>query len=224
MFHSWTFKAANITHLLIGSALIIGIVTIPLMANTVLALSPLEGGLRLMRLTAAIPLGAVLSSILCRHVDCRIPTFIGLLLSAIGYLLMSSWGTETADPGLTLHLIVTGFGFGLLIVPIALAGTESVGEENRGAAASIVTAMRILGMTLGLATITAWGNVRFQILASDLTLPIENPGETTIQTENFNSALNNVGMTLFSEFFLIASCICLLGLLPTLLMAWNRNH
>ena len=59
MFRSWTFRAANGTHLLVGGALIIGMVTIPLMADTVLGQQPLEGGLRLMRLTAAIPVGSI---------------------------------------------------------------------------------------------------------------------------------------------------------------------
>ena len=52
-------RSANVTHLLLGGALIIGMVTVPLMANTVLGLTALDGGLMLMRMTIAIPVGAV---------------------------------------------------------------------------------------------------------------------------------------------------------------------
>ena len=74
MFRNWAFRAANSTHLLVGAALIIGMVTIPLMADTVLMQAPLEGELRLMRLTAAIPVGAVLGGIACQRLDYRLPT------------------------------------------------------------------------------------------------------------------------------------------------------
>ena len=63
MFASRAFRAANATHLLVGGALIIGMVTIPLMANTVLAKSALDGGLMLMRMTVAIPLSARRSAV-----------------------------------------------------------------------------------------------------------------------------------------------------------------
>ena len=62
MFRAMGFNASNVTHMLIGGALIIGMVTVPLMANTVLGLTALDGGLMLMRMTVAIPVGAVLGA------------------------------------------------------------------------------------------------------------------------------------------------------------------
>ena len=157
MFSGWTFRAANSTHLLIGGALIIGMVSIPLMADTVLGQEPLEGGLRLMRLTAAIPVGAVLGGIACQRLDYRIPTIAGLTLVAVGFSLMSRWGLDIADPAMTAHLATAGLGFGLVIAPIALAAINSVDAGYRGTAAALITATRLLGMTLGLAALTAWG-------------------------------------------------------------------
>ncbi|MYE53749.1 MAG: MFS transporter, partial [Chloroflexi bacterium] len=57
MFRARAFVAANAVHLFIGGALIIGMVTIPLMANTLLGETPLGGGLMLLRMTVAIPFG-----------------------------------------------------------------------------------------------------------------------------------------------------------------------
>ena len=81
MFRDWAFRGANVTHLLVGGALIIGMVTIPLMANTVLQLTPLDGGLRLMRLTAAIPVGAVLGGLACQRVGLQDPDHCGPRIS-----------------------------------------------------------------------------------------------------------------------------------------------
>ena len=159
------FAASNIAHLLVGAALIIGMVTVPLMANTLLDRTPLEGGLMLMRLTAAIPVGAVLGGLACQRLDYRRAVrAMGLLLAALGFWLMSGWDLDIADPLLTAHLATAGLGFGLLIAPIALAATNTVGEDARGAAAALITATRIIGMTLGIAALTAWGTGRFDAL------------------------------------------------------------
>ncbi|MCH7744445.1 MAG: MFS transporter [Chloroflexi bacterium] len=224
MFRSWAFSAANGTHLLVGGALIIGMVTIPLMANTAMALTPLEGGLRLMRLTAAIPIGALLGGIACQRMDYRAPTILGLALAALGFWFMSQWDLQIADPWMTLHLATTGLGFGLVIAPIALAATNSVEEGVRGTAAGLITATRMIGMTLGLATLTAWGAGRFQDLVADIQLfPTE--GETVLQAQQrFGIQVTDAGLSLFNNFFLIAMSVCLLAIVPAAFMVWKRGQ
>ena len=141
---------------------------------------------------------------------------------------MGGWDVDIADPALTIHLATAGLGFGLLIAPIALAATESVREADRGTAAAMVTAMRIVGMTLGLATLTAWGSDRFQGLVSGIRLPFPLPGETAVQVQQrlteFEAQLKGAGMTLFNDFFIIAAVVCLFALLPAAAMAWRRQR
>ena len=220
------FSTSNTTHLLVGGALIIGMVTIPLMTNTVMALSPLEGGLRLMRLTAAIPVGAVVGGIASQRVDYRLPTLAGLCLSALGFALISRWDLSIADPLMTVHLVTVGLGFGLVIAPIALAATNSVPEGDRGTAAATITAARMVGMTLGLATLTAWGTGRFAGLVAGIRLPFPLPGEGSTQAQQrvleFEAQLRDAGLTLFGDFFLVAGAVCLIGIIPAALMMTRR--
>ena len=218
MFWSWTLGAANGTQLLVGGALIIGMVTIPLMADTVLGQQPLEGGLRLMRLTAAIPVGAILGGIVCQRMDYRVPTVVGLVLAALGFVFMSRWDLEVADPTMTAYLVTAGLGFGLVIAPIALAATNTVRAADRGTAAALITATRMVGMTLGLATLTAWGTDRFQGLVAGLQLPLLQPVETLSQR------LRDAGLTLFNEFFLVAMGLSLIAILPAAIMAWHPRR
>ena len=226
MFRGRTLGAANATHLLVGGALIIGMVTIPLMANTVLGQPPLEGGLRLMRLTAAIPIGALLGGIACQRLDYRLPTIVGLALTALGFGLMSRWDLQVADPGMTVHLATAGLGFGLLVAPIALAAINSVSVGDRGAAAGLITATRMVGMTLGLAALTSWGTGRFQGLVSGLALPFQGGTAEQVQqqTLEFETRLTDAGLTLFSDFFLVAMSVCLVAMLPAALMVWSRGR
>ncbi len=226
MFRSRTVVMANVAHLMVGVSLIIGMVTIPIMTTYLIGHSPLEGGLRLMRMTIAMPFGAVLGGLACQRIDYRIPSVIGLILVAIGYAFMTTWDLSVADPQLTIHLALAGLGFGLLIAPIALGATEPVGQGDRGAAAGAVTAMRLVGMTLGLAAITAWGSQRFSLLVAGIPMPVPQEGEaievSRQRVAEFQETLTNIGMDVFVTFFAVAAVVAALGILPAILMTWNR--
>ena len=226
MFRAVSFSSANMTHLLLGATLIIGMVTVPLMANTVLGLTALDGGLMLMRMTIAIPFGAVAGGYAAQRFGYRVPSVVGLLLIALGYGLMSGWGLDIADPAMTLHLATAGLGFGLLIAPIALAATNSVDVGLRGAASAVVTAMRIVGMTFGLAALTAWGVGRFAQLVVGLELPLPVAGETSEQSSarvlEFEEHLIDAGLSVFSDFFLIAMGVVLAAVVSAAFMVQRR--
>lgn len=226
MFKVRAFAAANGTHLLVGAALIIVMISLPLMANTALGLTPLDGGMLLMRMTVSLAVGAIIGGIACRNFDVRLPATLGLVLAIAGFLLMSNWSFNVKDPIQTLHLAIVGLGFGLLVSPITLAATESVREENRGVAAATVMSMRMIGMALGMAALTTWGTDRFQELVSGIAIPFAIAGHTGTESQNkvqeFDTQLRMAGMTLFNEFFVIAMVICLVALIPAACMAWDR--
>jgi EmrB/QacA subfamily drug resistance transporter len=206
MFKNPTFSAANITNFFIGGALIIAMVNVPLMSDTIMGKTPLEGGLRLLRLTVMLSIGAIIGGVLCRRWGYRLPTATGLLVSSLGFFLMSRWPLDIADPLLTLHLAVCGCGLGLVIAPLSTAVVDSAGAEQRGLASSILIMMRMVGMIIGLAAITSWGMGRFHLMTASLSLSdiLNNPQEIVPPLLN-----------LFHDFFLAAMVICLIALIPT---------
>ncbi|MDY6911816.1 MAG: MFS transporter [Chloroflexota bacterium] len=209
MFRVLTFAMANITHLLVGGALIIAMITVPLMADTIMQKSPLEGGLRLMRLTVMIPIGAILGGFLCHRLGYRFPTILGLISSSVGFFFMSRWTLEVAEPYLTIHLAICGFGFGLVISPITTAILNSVREDERGIASALVTVMRMVGMIVGLSAISSFGMGHFHTMTAEMSLQdiINTPQE-----------LEDAVLSLFQNFFLAAAIVCLLAILPALRM------
>ena len=94
LFRSRAFVTANLTQLLEGAALVIAIVTVPLMADTVMGQDPLTGAWWLLRMTAAIPLGAVVGGYLLAIIGIRPVTIMGLALTALGLAALSAWGVE----------------------------------------------------------------------------------------------------------------------------------
>ena len=223
LFRNIQFLAANTLHLFYGAALIISMVTIPLMVNTVLYGTSLEGGLILMRMTIAIPIGAVIGGWLCIHYDLRIPAVSGLLFCFVALLFMSRWNELIKDPLMSYHLLMAGFGFGLMIAPITTSAINSSSTKNQGSAAGIISSSRFLGMTFGIAALSAWGSQRFQDLLLSIDLKITGTGVLGPPPSGFESQLIGAGINLFHDFFMIGSVLCLIGIFPCLLLVKPRK-
>ena len=222
LFRSLEFVSANLTQVLVGVSLAIALVTVPLLANTVMEKDPFTGALWLLRMTAAIPPGAVLGGLLLSRVGNRPVITAGLLLIAAGMLLSSTWSLDIADPELTLHLITAGLGFGLVIAPIVAQALNAAPEQYHATASSLIVVSRLLGMTLGLAALAAWGLDQFQTLTADLILPLPAPGETAadfnLRIAAYAAEFRDAGLSLFHRFFRIAATVALLALIPALLL------
>lgn len=210
LYTSRAFVSANIAQFLVGVALIMALVCVPLMAATIMEKQPLVSALHLVRLTAAIPVGAVVGGYILRWAGVRPVCITGLVFMGAGLLFMSGWETEVDELRLTLPLIAAGLGFGLVIPPIGVSALSAAPSDYWGAAASLITASRMVGMALGLAALSAWGIERFYSLTSHVV-----PSESYEATE---AVLIDAGVTVFQNLFMIAGFLSLLAILPALLM------
>jgi len=207
MFRSKVFSAANFTHLLIGGALIIAIVIVPVMAATLMSKGGVELGMQLGRLTFAIPVGAVMGGFACHRLGYRIPTITGLLLSSAAFLFMWRWTDSVAEPWLTIHLAMCGLGFGLVISPITTAVLNSVKEDQKGIASALITSTRMIGMIVGLSLMNSLGMGHFHVLAGGMSL------------DEIENEMPPLVLDMFQDFFLAAAIVCLIAIIPTL---WIR--
>ena len=210
LYTSRAFITSNIAQFLVGVALIMALVCVPLMAGTVMERGPLESALSLVRLTAAIPVGALVGGYILRWTGVKEVCIVGLALMGTGLLFMSGWETEVGELRLTLPLITAGLGFGLVIPPIGVSALSAAPSDYWGAAASLVTASRMVGMALGLAALSAWGIERFYSLTADVSI-----GANFEETE---AVLIEAGVTVFQNLFMIAGFLSLLAIVPALLM------
>ena len=208
LYSSRAFVSANITQFMVGVALIIALVSVPLMASTVMEKNAWNSALHLVRLTAAIPIGAVVGGYILRWTGVRAVCITGLGFMGVGLLLMSGWGMEVEEIRLSVPLALAGLGFGLVIPPINVCALSASPSHYWGAAASLVTASRMVGMALGLAALSAWGIEHFYTLTSDL----------TVVDENFRDAQIKAGVTVFQDMFTIIGILSLVAILPALLM------
>ena len=215
-FRSWAFILANLSQALVGVALIIAMVTVPLTADTVMLKDPFTGAMWLLRMTGIIPLASVVGGWILPWAGGRVLTVVGLLMVAAGLFMCSGWEIGVDDPELTLQLLLAGAGFGLVIAPILHRALQAVDEDYRATAASLVTVARMMGMTLGLAAMSAWGVEHFQVLTSGLELPIAQAGESVAELNarvaRYTGDVNTAGLSVFQAFFRAAAIASLVAI------------
>jgi Na+/melibiose symporter-like transporter len=229
LFRKPPFAAANIAHFLVGAALIIGMVEIPLYANTLIGRTEIGSGLLLIRLTLMIPVGAVVGGWLADYIGYRATAVIGFLVAWGGYLLVSRWPLAPSNLQMTVDLLIAGFGFGLVVGPIGATVISASGARWMATGSAIVTVSRMVGMVVGLSVLSSWAVRRFNSLSEGIDISIVRPsGITDAQWEAMkaasSAALDEALHQVFSDFFLIAAIIIGLAVIPALFFYNKRER
>src|SRR5438270_1108850 len=224
LFKRLHFSATSLVSLLVGAALIIAMADIPIFVDTVLQRSVLDSGLALLRLTAMIPVGALLGGWLCSRITCRFTAVLGLLFTATGFYLMSRWPIHVDWNQITISTVTAGLGFGLVIAPIGTTAINAVRAGQAGMSSAIVTSLRMVGMMLGLAALTSWALAYFKHLVS--TYPSLPLSATADQFKQWSPgyAVHVVGSAHvnYSAVFLTSMVLCLIAIIPAVFL-WGRK-
>lgn len=224
LFKRFTFTATALVSLLVGAALIIAMADIPIFVDTVLQRPVLDSGLALLRLTAMIPIGALLGGWLCSRITCRLTAVLGLLFTAVGFYLMSLWPIDVNWTQITVSTITAGFGFGLVISPIGTTAINTVKAKQAGMSSAVVTALRMVGMTLGLATLTSWALAYFKDLAAQYPRLPANPSVAQYAkwALGYAAHLVQAAHTVYTSVFFFSMIICLIAIVPALFL-WGKK-
>lgn len=218
LFKRVAFSAASLLSLIIGVALIVALVEIPLFLASLQNTTAIAAGLALLRMTALVPVGAFVGGWLSGRIGCPPTAALGTLLTAAGLWQMSLWPASVGELQVTLATVTAGLGFGLVIAPISTSALNASPPAQAGVASSIVTALRMTGMTLGLAALTAWGLEHFRAILAGAK-ELHQPGLTpTVASDIVNHALHRV----YSDIFLVTALLALVGVVPALLL-WRRG-
>jgi MFS family permease len=218
LFRRVAFSAAAILSLIIGVALIVALVEIPLFLASLQNTTAIAAGLALLRMTALVPVGAFAGGWLSGRISCPLTAAIGTFLTAAGLYQMSLWPINVGELQVTIATVTAGLGFGLVIAPISTSALNASPPSQAGVASSVVTALRMTGMTLGLAGLTAWGLQHFRAILVD-SPQLRQPGlSPAAAAEIVTHALHQV----YSDIFLVTAVLALIGVIPALLL-WRRG-
>jgi len=222
LFSRPNFSPAMIVNLLVGSVLIIAMVNVPLVVNIMefdIGQAALDSGRLLSAMTASMALLAYVGGRLTERSGYRWVTAAGLTACAAAFLLMGSqWTADTAYREMGWQLALLGVGFGLVIAPIAAAVINAAPDDQRGIAASLVIVLRLVGMSVGLSALTAWGLYRFELLRGQIELPpLTDPGFQAAVIRG----LTESSIQALTEAFLLSAAIMAAALLISLWLGHN---
>ncbi|MFH1330019.1 MAG: MFS transporter, partial [Actinomycetota bacterium] len=176
LFRRRNFGPAMLVNFLVGAALIIAMVDVPLFVNLVvetgLQRAAVLSGWVLSALTAAMALAAWAGGRLTEAAWYRPPALTGLAVGAAAFAVMGA----TWDPGVSLPLMVgclavLGLGFGLVTAPANAAAVDAAPPDRRGVVGGLVILSRLMGLAVGLSGLTAWAMYRFDAARRTLDLP-----------------------------------------------------
>jgi len=211
LLRSRAFAGSMAANVLIGAALIVTLVDVPILGRLVFNLEALDSGLLLTQFLIGVPVGAVAGGFLAGRVGNRITAALGMLVSAAAFLQMSTWSSNElaihigpirqADIGLA----ICGLGFGLVIAPLTAGVLALTRGESHGLATSLVVIARTMGMLIGLSALTAYGLYRFhQILGT----PVLTDPDIRERVKHLEQLVGAAFLQEYREIFMIAAALC----------------
>ncbi len=219
LFRGRNLMAALFVNFVVGAGLVIAMVDVPLFINSIeldLERSAVVAGWILSALTAAMAIASYTGGRVTERTWFKPPVLAGLVMSTSAYVWMgATWNADTSYTVFALQLALLGAGFGLTVAPTTSAVVDAAPADQRGTAAALVMVVRLLGLSVGLSALTAWGLARFNALRSTIDLPsITDPGFEAALTE----AQENLTAQAIAETFTAAAVVVGAGLLATFAM------
>ena len=216
LLRSRLFAGASVANLLVGAALMVALVDVPILGRLVFSLDQLGSGLLLTQFLAGVPIGAVLGGILAGRMGARVTATVGVVVAAASFLQMSGWTANELSLRFgplrqaDIALGACGLGFGLVISPVTAAVLSLARQQSHGLATSLVVLARTMGMLIGLSALTAFGLYRFhQILGT----PVLHGTDIHSQVRELEGLVASAFLQEYREIFQIAAGICLLAAL-----------
>jgi MFS family permease len=228
LFRHVPFSAAALVSLLTGYAFATAIIGGAVFVDRVLYGGPDQQRLALGALAAATAVGALVSGFLVRVASYRIVTLVGLALSVGGLLAMATWAAGVRIETVALGLGAYGLGFGLTVTPRSTAAIEAAGRSAFGAASSVVTVARMIGMAVGLAILTAYGSTTIERLTAQVYATADaylayipeqlrdRPLRDPLVVEALESWASREAASIMVGLFLVASVVTIVAIPPGL--------
>lgn len=219
------FAATVIANFLIGSALMVGMVNVPVLVALVRDADSVsrDSALLLAPLTLFIAFFAFLSGPISERTGTFRMSASGVCLTVLGYWVLYLIVDRDNLWKMSIGMGLAGIGIGLLLPPLSAIALDTSRSENRGAAASTALVFRLLGMTIGMSLLTAAGVRRLQQLTDRLEPIAQKTGESTAeylarQHQFIDDHVIPLGVQVMQETFLAAGVLAALAFVPIVLM------
>ncbi len=229
------FLSALGASLAAGAALMVTLVNVELFGQGVLQMDQTQAAGLLLWFLIALPIGALVGGWIATRAGDRVMTFVGLLIAASGYWLISHWPVDLLAyrhnifglftvPAMHADLLVAGLGLGLVIGPLSSATLRVVPAAQHGIASAAVVVARMTGMLIGVAGLSAWGLYRFNQILAGLSAKLP-PNATLVERLAAQGAMYLKAFAMmYGDIFRVTAVVCVVGALLGLLIGGRKEH
>lgn len=151
LFKNRTFSAGNATLLISFAGSFIASFLLPFFLEQGQGFSPLKAGLLLTPIPLTTMVFAPFSGAISDKIGERIPSTIGMGITALGFYFLTRITLDTSTWGFIWPLIIIGIGQGVFSSPNSSAILGSVPQRRLGTAAGTLAQMRSNGQVIGIA-------------------------------------------------------------------------
>jgi EmrB/QacA subfamily drug resistance transporter len=155
LFRNRTFSGANTVMFFIGLAMLGTFFYVSLYMQNVRGYSPVEAGAAFLPLTLLLSLAAPLAGKLSDRLGSRALITVGMTLLAIMLAYFSRLGAHASFWALLPGLSLGGIGMGMSMTPTTAAVMRSVPVAKAGVGSAVLSSMRQVGGSLGIAVMGA---------------------------------------------------------------------
>jgi MFS family permease len=205
----------------VGTAIMSVFFFLTLFVQDVWDYSALRTGVAFLPLTAAVLAASATAARLVQRIGARPLLLSGAVICAGGlYWLSRVTEQATYSGGLLGPVLVTGFGLGLLFVPLPLVALARVGEGDSGVASSLLNTGQQVGGSIGLAVL---GTVAWTVVSGSARAQAAAAGAASSSAAWRAAAYRHALAAGFDRAFLVAAGISLLLLVTAVTMIRIRR-
>jgi predicted MFS family arabinose efflux permease len=156
LFRNPAFCGVSLGTYALGAGAFAQLVFVALYLQDVLGYSPLDGGLRMLPMTALVFVVPLATRRLATRVPERLMLGVGLAATALGLFLMHDVGPASRWTALLPGFVLQGFGIGIANPAIAATALGVVSRARTGMASGISNTFRLGGVATGVSALGAF--------------------------------------------------------------------
>ncbi len=242
LFKNTTFAVVNLVQLLVLFTFFSLLFIFSLFLQQVQGYSAVAAGLRFLPLNGSFVIGLLVSGWFTTRFGWRLTIMLGLMIAGVTTLFFIGIKADTEYGTIIWKLVLSGFGGGLTLTPLAVAAMSSAPSTQVGIASAMLNVSNRLGGILGIAlqgtilthwltsdlkrSLSGWGipsNLQNQLITDALQggAKVSNHLPANISPLTFQEAFSNAFVSGLHATVVVASIFLLAGAL--LILVFTRN-
>ncbi|SFJ88994.1 MDR family MFS transporter [Thermoflavimicrobium dichotomicum] len=149
LFQNRVFAVSNILSFLLGLGMFGAIMFVPMFMQAIMGVSPTKAGSTMTPMMISMIVASIIGSQILLRTRYRNVLVAGMLITALGFYLMSTMGVGTSSFITYLYMIILGIGMGLVMPTLTIVVQEAFPKSQLGTVTSAAAFFRSIGGTIG---------------------------------------------------------------------------